>query len=182
MSLSTAPTVILDKSQTLALIGAGVWPDHCDKWSVKSTWICERLNAFESDGYVYNAQAQRRIEAEEDLPAHEENGSILSILIYNAQRYRQEDRLTAEGYEPLTPDLVQRAMATNRKVEVQGENIIGGACVTLCRPIQTADGYAVLLPKKRNKGFRANGQYMARLAQESGSPVPKHATRKEPRS
>ena len=166
MRFERPATMKLNREETLALIASGQWPtgDTLSKYTIQSLWICDRLNEYEKDGYVYNAPAQRRLEAEEGLPPSPENGSILSVLIYNAQRYRQEDRLTAEGYEPLTPDLVQRAMATNRKVEVRGENIIGGACVTLCRPIQTADGYAVLLPKKRNKGFRANGQYMARLA------------------
>ena len=162
MRYSAEPLLILDKQGTLDLIALKQWP--VDKWRIKSTWICDTLNEYEKDGYVYNAIALRRIEKENNLPAHDENGSILSILIYNAQQYRREDKYKADGFVPLTPDIVQTAMREKRMVEVLGENLIGGIGHTACRPVIRGSVYAVMLPRKRTRGFIADGSHLARLA------------------
>ena len=90
------PAVLkLNREETLALLKSGHWPtgDNLDKWRIQSTWLCDRLNEYEKTGYVYNAQAQRKIEQEEGLEPSPENGSMLSLLIYSAQKYRREEAI-----------------------------------------------------------------------------------------
>mgnify|MGYP000847628713 CR=1 FL=1 len=172
MRFERPATMKLNREETLALLASGQWPtgDTLSKYTIQSLWICDRLNEYEKDGYVYNAPAQRRLEAEEGLPPSPENGSILSVLIYNAQTYRREDRLRAQGFQSLTADMVKQAIERNLMIEVQGETLLGGEARTVCRPVQTGEGFAVLLPRKRNKGYRANHGHIARLVDKKGVP------------
>ena len=156
------PWLTLDKAATLALIAGGEWPagsdNHMNKWQIKSMWLCDELNAQEKNGYVYNAEAQRKIEAQEGIGPFNENGSILSILIYNAQSYRRSDKLIAQGYAPLSVKLIEEAIRAKQKIEVVGENIIGGTAKTVCRPVIRAGKAFALLARARNRGFLPDGR------------------------
>lgn len=91
MKWMKTPVLVLDKPQTLALLETGWTPnllDGMNRWHVKSQWLCDELNEQEKSGYVYNAQALHQIEKQEGIGPFDENGSVLSILIYNAQGYR----------------------------------------------------------------------------------------------
>lgn len=163
--LLAPPKRLLNKEETLAVLqDPESFMRDRDHWEVQSTWICERLNEYEKSGFVYNSEAQRKIEAEEGLPRFNDNNSALSLLIYNAQKYRRSDRLRQEGWSYLNPEMVKTAIEQKRKIEVLGENVLYQTIKKLCRPVQNGDVYAVLLPKARTKGFLANGSRLARIA------------------
>ena len=163
--LLAEPKRTLNREETLAVLqDPETFMHDKDHWEVKSTWLCDRLNEYEKTGYVYNAEAMRKIEAEERLPRFNDNNSALSLLIYNAQRYRRSDRLRQEGWSYLNPDMVKTAIAQKRKIEILGENVLYQTIKKLCRPVQNGDVYAVLLPQARTKGFLANGSRLARIA------------------
>ena len=105
----------------------------------------------------------RKIEAEEGLPRFNDNHSALSLLIYNAQRYRRSDKLRADGWKYLTPEMVKTAMEQKRKIEILGENVLYQEIRKLCRPVQRGEIYAVMPPKAKTKGFLANGTRLARI-------------------
>ena len=166
MKWMQTPVAVLDKAQTLDALKNPGFMGNFDKWRVKSQWLCDELNRMEAEGgFVYNAQALRAIEKPEGLEPGDENGSPLALLIYNAQGYRSEDKVLAQGYKPLTPELVRLAIELKRRIEVLGENFIGGAVKAYgFRPVLNPDGSAfVLAPRSRTKGFRADGQAAARI-------------------
>lgn len=173
MQWQKEPSAILNREQTLELISAGQWPgDERDKWRIKSQWLCDFMDKMESEsGFVYNAQALHAVEKAEGIGPFDENGSILSILIYNAQGYRAEDKARAQGFEPLTPELVRRAIERKCKVEVLGSTLLGGEVrAEGYRPVIGADGSAfIIAPRKRNRGFRADGQAAVRLCEKESA-------------
>lgn len=123
-----APTVVLDKEQTLALLKIPAESDAfmniggMGKWSVKSTWLCELLDAREATGkYQYNAEFQHWFEKEYGVGPFDENGSPLSLLVYNAQRFRRHDKMIREGYQPGSEELLREAFAKKVDIELYHE-------------------------------------------------------------
>jgi len=122
------PTQILDLTETLALIAnPGDFMETRDKWNVKSQALCDFMDELEKDGFVYNLQALRAFEKLHGLPAGSENGSVLSILVYNAQSFRRADQIVAEGWRPGAELLA--AASPGDKIRVKGESILGGKVV-----------------------------------------------------
>ncbi len=143
------PVEVLNKEQTLALLAnPGDFLERRDKWEVKSQYLCDFMNDLERTGYVYNTAAMRAFEKAHGLPLFGDNGSVLSLLVYNAQGYRRGDQLVAEGWRP-GAELMETAFAAGRKILVKGENILGGEARELLT-VRKIDGklYA-MRPHKR---------------------------------
>jgi hypothetical protein len=98
------PFLTLDQPATLALLAQGIeaLPDSLANYPVKSTWLCTLLNEREKvDGYQYNTKFQAWLEHQFSVGPSHENNSVLSILIYNAQRYRRHDAMIEDGWSPV---------------------------------------------------------------------------------
>lgn len=122
-----APLLVLDKEQTLALLdNPGDFLKSDTRWAVKSEYLCEFMNELErTSGFVYNTSAMRAFEKAHDLPQYDDNGSVLSLLVYNAQGYRRGDLLVDEGWIP-GEELLETAYREGKKLIARGESIIGG--------------------------------------------------------
>jgi len=147
------PFLTLDQPATLALLAQGIeaLPDSLAKYRVKSTWLCTLLNEREKvDGYQYNAKFQAWFERQFSLGPYHENNSVLSILIYNAQRYRRHDAMIEDGWTPCTPESLQQAFKQGRKLEWLGENIIGGSTIGTLNIREVNGQLYAFPPRKRN--------------------------------
>ncbi len=119
------PTLVLETlEQTLAYLNAPEVPG-LDRWRVCSIPLMDFMDELEKDGYVYNLQALRAFEKAHGLPESPENGSTLSRLVYTCQGYRRARRLELDGWEIVTPELLQRAMTEGKRVHVKGESMLG---------------------------------------------------------
>ena len=96
------------------------------KWKVKSQWLIDLIEELSTDDFAYNSdvlrEAEKRLGGYPDrTPAgYSQEGSPLSTLIYNAQRYRRSDKLKALGYQPMTQELIEEAFQRGRKIDMQG--------------------------------------------------------------
>jgi len=89
------------------------------RYLVKSNWLIALIDEIVATGkYPYNGDVQRLAEKRLGLERQSDNGSPLSALVYNAQRYRRADMLVAAGYRPLTQEMVDEAFRMGWKVEV----------------------------------------------------------------
>jgi hypothetical protein len=170
---STPSATLHTREETLAWLTDTGWmrQPHPFQYNVKSDWLCAELNRFESDGYVYNAAALRRIEKENGLPASPENGSPLSVLIYNAQGFREVDKLRAAGFEQLTAELIERADASKQLLEVVSIGSLSGAVI--CRPHIDANGKPFAMIKgKRSRGYYPSPERGAHLISKADAKKP----------
>ena len=99
-----------------------------DIYAVECVWLCDELDRFEKDGYVYNREAQDRICRENGISEEmakrrkpgqriRTDGGLLGSLIYNAQAYRRVRKLKNEGWQRATQELLAP--------------FIGGECLAL---------------------------------------------------
>lgn len=130
------PEITLNtKDETLAWLAAH--DETFDGYShpVKSLWLCDELNRFEADGYVYNRPAQERIAKENNLPDNGERratpkprtqteGGLLGYLIYMAQGYRAEMNLERDGWIPATQDNL--APFEDKKIQAHNNGSLTG--------------------------------------------------------
>ena len=125
------PSLLLpDKPSTLAALTHPTWLDlpYPGSWHVKSLWLCQILNTYEATiGFPYNSIFQRWIEQREHLPPLDINGSPLSLLIYNAQRFRESDRLQEAGWQPGTQRLLEQAYAQSLGIEMLYDTPLGSS-------------------------------------------------------
>jgi hypothetical protein len=125
------PSLLLpDKHSTLEALTHPTWLDlpYPGSWHVKSLWICNELNTYETTiGFPYNSIFQRWIEQREHLAALDINGSPLSLLIYNAQRFRESDRLQEAGWQPGTQRLLEQAYAQSLAIETLYDTLLGSS-------------------------------------------------------
>lgn len=154
---------IIDFSDEISLREALINPTWMetglDKYRVKSQLLCDLLDRREkSDGYQYNLEFQRWFEKEYNVGSFNENNSPLSVLIYNAQRYRRSDALKRDGFIRLTQDLIDKATQLKMRIEIRGENILGGNahCVYKTKTINAIN--YLMVPRSRTKCIRPNGQ------------------------
>lgn len=147
------------KEETLTFILAGKLPDSLVKYAINSVWICERMNEYEKDGFVYNADAVKKLEVElgiTDVKDVETGQGVLGVLVYNAQDYRVPMKMKVLGYTPLTNELILEALNTKKKIEILHDSIFGESKM-VCRPVRTAEGgVAVLKPRSNTRGYVAN--------------------------
>jgi hypothetical protein len=157
---NTPEVFLADKIATLAALENPDWMEtYPRKYNTKSQWLCDLLDERERvDGYQYNLSFQRWLEKEYGIGPYDENGSPLSILIYNAQSYRRNDAIRREGFAPLTQAMIDEAHAAKKGIELQGENMLGSTVrnVYKTRAIQGIN--YLVPPRTRNKCIRPNGQ------------------------
>jgi len=96
-----------------------------DKFNVRPEWLCElivRMKQEKNRSFVYNSEVMAQARIELDLPPvkHEEGTSPLSTLVYNAQTYVYSDQLRAQGFVPLTQEVIDEAHRKRYKIEVNG--------------------------------------------------------------
>lgn len=169
MTFQPEPKLTLTEAETLALANGTASADllarfNAAEYQHKSPSLCAFLNKLESiGGFVYNSQAREAYEKANGLPAVKDESGPLGTMIYMAQRYRSSDTAMSEGWRPLLPEMVREAIRSKKQIEVMGESVLGNV-QKLCRPYEQGGQCFVLLPRKRNKGFRADGQTAARIA------------------
>jgi len=161
------PLKTLDEKETLALLKLSLEEIHqldrelggMGKWRIKSLWLCELLNQREkTHGFQYNAEFLRWFEKEYGVGPFAENGSTLSILIYNAQGYRRHDRLVAEGWQPGSEALLQEAFEQNRMLEIRKSSLFGGVGITPLKIKKVGDKLYAMAPKKRKYAVNIVGE------------------------
>jgi hypothetical protein len=150
-----------DKDTTILAIREPQWMtwDFPRGWLVKSAWLCDELNHYEATiGYPYNARVQHWIEKKEGWEPFEENGSPLSRLIYNAQRFRKSDRLRTDGWVPGSQAVLADAHAIASRIQVLCDSVIGGSSITECWVKLIGDRYYAMPPNHRTRGLEVSGQ------------------------
>jgi hypothetical protein len=159
MSFTAEPLKILpDKAALLTTLADPAFMEDLNHWHVKSQWLCDEMDVYEKEhGFVYNRIFQEWLEKREGWPKSEENGSPLSLLIYNAQTYRRHDRLVREGYEPLTQEKIATAYLLNKKIEIKNEGLLG-VYKKILIPRKIGEIVYAMEPRKRKFAIRPEGQ------------------------
>lgn len=148
------------KDDAKAFVLAGKLPEKAlDAYGINAVWVCERMNEYEKDGFVYNEDAVKKLEVELGVPnvIDEETGrGLLGLLVYNAQEFRVPMKMKVLGYTPLTNELILEALNAKKKIEILHDSIFGNS-KTVYRPVRTAEGgVAVLKPRSKTRGYVAN--------------------------
>ena len=135
---------------------------HPFEYCVHSDWIIGLIDEIVSGGaYPYNAEVRRLALTRLGLPIPSEKelaqeGTPLSLLIYNAQGHRRDRDLRVLGLSPLSQEMIDEAARNNQQIE-----LIDG---TRCN-VRVVDGtnYA-FKPRKRNfaVGMNAPAKIVAR--------------------
>jgi len=149
------PKIILNNSDDLlnALNNSEWSKDHDFKWNIKSIFIIECIQEIIDSGkFAYNSDVNRLVceklglsTADCDL-----SGTPLSLLVYNAQNYRHSDILKSNGFSPLTQELVEKAYAQKRKIELQN--------MVVYNVRKIGDNIYVMKPRARNYAVSIQGQ------------------------
>lgn len=101
-----------------------VWETR-DRFEVKSVWMIGIIDEIVASGkYPYNNDVQRLAEKRLGIPPQPESGSPLSLLVYNAQCYRDSDRKRAAGFVVVTEAMIQSAFDTGSKIECEGGTLL----------------------------------------------------------
>jgi hypothetical protein len=179
------PTVTLQtKAETLAFLA-----EHDETYfeldgCVKSQWLCDQLDRFEQEGFVYNRQAQERIARENGMsyedtarrnPAKtmKTEGGLLGYLIYLAQGYRKEDRLAREGW--VRASQMTLAPFSGRKCAALNNGALSGQIIA---QVKTFDGRLRLCPvNTRTKAYAEYEDWWIKPAETL--PPPETKTRKQ---
>lgn len=170
-----APQLNLDTTQELIdLLRAGTYPDGVDTFSIRSTYIVEAIKDVmkrENRDMAYNTEVVALVRERlvlEGLPKETvaDEGSMLSRLVYNAQCYRRSEENVAEGYEPFTEELVQRAFEQGKKIDVKSD--LGIAIIVNGEPYVAPKSYLTVRkiadklysfrPRMRNKYVIPDGR------------------------
>ena len=84
-----------------------------DPYDIKSVWVISLIDEIAAEGkYPYNATIKKLAEQRLGLPPKSEaeyakEGDVLSLMVYNAQKYRRHDKIVAAGFIPFTEALLQ---------------------------------------------------------------------------
>ena len=128
-------------------------------WRVKSQWLIGLIDEYAATGkFPYNAEVQRLAEARLGIPRQDDNGSALSRLVYNAQRFRRSDQLRADGYAPLTQAMIEEVFARRAHIELMAESVLGNPAPTLLNVREIDGGRYAMLPRKRKWAVKPDGQ------------------------
>lgn len=173
-----APKLNLETTQELLdLLNSGKYPEGftaMDTFEIRSTYIVEAIKDVmkrENRDMVYNTEVTALVRERlglESLPKEisADEGSMLSRLVYNAQCYRRSEEYVAEGYEPFTEELVAKAFALGKKIDVRSESIFT-IVVNGVKQIPEKSFLTVRMiegklysfrPRKRNKYVIADGR------------------------
>lgn len=132
---SKPPEIILTtREDTLAFLASH--DERFRTYAVKSLWLCDELNRFEAEGYVYNREVQDRIARENGISNRGERrvngtfirteGGLLGLLIYCAQGYRREMKLERDGWIRATQDTLA---TVGKKCRAINNGSLGGELV-----------------------------------------------------
>jgi hypothetical protein len=145
-----------------------------EKWFVKSNWIISLIDEVEASGeYPYNATVKKLAELRLGYPLKTDKeyateGDNLSLLVYNAHKYRDHDILVKGGYIPFTKEVLEQVGEGGQVAFLQGKPLFNIAINgkeqkpdtgDLVVKIKNVGGvlYA-MMPKSRTKCYRPNGQ------------------------
>lgn len=126
------PVLILEDLEAVREFATG--PDRrkgagMDAYRIKSLWLISLIDEHVASGhYPYNSCIKKLAEQRMGFPPKPEaeysrEGDNLSLLIYNAQCYRRSDQLHADGFIPLTTELIER-LGEGSKLELQGGTVL----------------------------------------------------------
>ncbi len=156
------PSLLLpDKQTTLDALNNPEWMEwkYPLGWHVKSQWLCDQLNHYETTiGYPYNSAVQRWIEKNESIGPFDENGSPLSRLIYIAQKYLHSDRLRADGWVSGSPAILTEALQLKKPIEILKDSIFGGEHITKLTVREVKGELYPFAPKKRKYAVSIGGE------------------------
>jgi len=163
--------------ELLDLLNSGKYPDGftaMDKFSIRSTYIVEAIKDVmqrEKRDMACNTEVTALVRKRlglESLPKEisADEGSMLSRLVYNAQCYRRSEEYVAEGYEPFTEELVEKAFQLGKKIDLRSESfitiIVNGVKQVPQKSLLTVRMIEGKLysfrPRKRNKYVIADGR------------------------
>jgi hypothetical protein len=134
--IMSLPMLILEtRDEVAAAIDANlgtVWKrePYPFAYRIKSHWLIEVIREIVAEGkYPYNSTVKKRAEEQLGLPPRSEaeystEGDTLSLLIYNAQCYRDSDDLIAAGFEYGSEDLLQIAHESGRRIETRSGTLL----------------------------------------------------------
>jgi len=164
--MSKKPTITLrGEAELREFLANPVWKDGDNGWKTDSDFIRAVIDETAQSGvFPYNSTVQCEVERRLGVPCQDDSGSVLSCLVYNAQEFRDEARLEAEGWMPMTQEVVDEAFRIGGKIELRGDFIrqifnvrkINGKC------------YA-MKPKARNKALAVAPYHSVRIV-EKGDP------------
>lgn len=157
-----SPLMVLDDMEAVRqFLSAPADLGTLGKYHVKSVWLIGVIDSIAAEGkYPYNADVKRRAEAALGLPASEygKEGDALSVLVYNAQKYRHREQRAAAGYRPLDDAMLQEAFAAGLSIEILGSNILGGDAPYLVNVRRIGGVLYAMQPRKRKYAVRVSGQ------------------------
>lgn len=167
------PTLVLKtQADTEAALLDTSWMErpHPFSWRVKSDWIISLIDECEATrGFAYNAAVVELAAERMGWPEPKKcptEGTPLSRLVYNGQRFRDHDQLIAAGFRPLTVDMLQEA-GIGGKIQFPGGSVAN---------VRRIEGKTYLmLPRKRRFAIAIQGQPakpLPRLKLTSGKPEP----------
>lgn len=142
------PDFILEtRDETLqAILHPELW--NSDKWDTKSIWIynlVKQMKAENRQDFVYNSDVWHKARELLGLPAAtEQQNTPLSWMIYKAQQYVRSDALKADGYEPFTSELLERANLLRKKILCNGKE---------CTPKMVNGKWYAFPPRSRTRVF-----------------------------
>lgn len=153
---------------------AGETPKGLDKYEIRSQYIVDAIYDVmreQNRDMAYNTEVTALVRERlnighlpKEISADE--GSLLSLLVYNAQNFRRSEEYVREGYEPFTNELVARAFEEKKKIDIQPESfikiIVNGAPYESPKSYLTVREIAGKLysfrPRKRNKYVIPDGR------------------------
>jgi hypothetical protein len=134
----------MTKEQTLQVILTGV-DSVADKgpqgrFGVRSDWLVTLINDIRTSTYPYNRTVEEAAEKSFGVTLTIEQKGELATLVYNAQRFADEDRLADRGFvratQPVLARLVGQKVTAIQNGELTGEQS--------CLVVQAKDGRYVL--------------------------------------
>ena len=104
-------------------IGEEMENNHMAK-RIKSVWLIALIDEITQTQYPYNSTVQREAEKRLGIEKQSNNSSFLSALVYFAQSFRESDNLIANGFAPLTQEMIDQAFKLGGKIETHSEMVI----------------------------------------------------------
>jgi hypothetical protein len=160
MKPGNAKIVLATRQETLDWLAQHDETFNCHESPVKSLWLCEELNRFAADGYVYNREAQERIQHENGLTEAQgqrrnmakktrTEGGLLGMLIYYAQGYREEMNLEKGGWIRATQEALSAFIG--KKCAAINNGGLGGEIVAKVK--QVGERIRLCPLRSRNKAY-----------------------------
>jgi hypothetical protein len=130
-----------------------------ESWGTKSVFLISIIDGIVATGkFPYNSDVRKEAERQLGIPEQDENNSILSRLVYMAQRYRDHDNLVRDGYSRLTQEMIEQAYREDKRIQLIGENIVGGVATSIYNPREIGGKVYLMKPKTRKYGIRPDNQ------------------------